>query len=130
MQRLSIILGIVLSKGLAPQRVFQMRWFGTDVRLSKARADSMCNLGRLYATGTGIPKDYSQALVFLTRAAQLGDAESQFLLGMMYYEGKGVTRDVDEAIHWLIEAAQRGSELAKNNLGVMPEFLNSLQVVK
>jgi TPR repeat protein len=49
------------------------------------------------------------------------------LLGTMYYEGKGVTRNVDEAIHWLLEAAQQGNEMAKRNLGVMPEFVNSLQ---
>lgn len=55
----------------------------------------------------------------LIKAANNGDAESQYKLGNMYYLGEGVSRNYFEAIKWYREAAKQGHAKAQNNLGVM-----------
>ena len=40
------------------------------------------NLGIMYEHGRGVPRDQSQCLMWLSKAAQLGDAEAQYNLGM------------------------------------------------
>lgn len=45
---------------------------------------------------------------YLTRAAEGGNAESQFNLGQAYWFGKGVAVDRDKAVYWWRRAAQQG----------------------
>jgi TPR repeat protein len=57
--------------------------------------------------GKGVPKSSEQAGLYLTEAANLGDAEAQFHLGKLHYGGEGVVQHAPEAVKWFqLSAAQ------------------------
>uniref|UniRef100_A0A914WE36 Protein kinase domain-containing protein n=1 Tax=Plectus sambesii TaxID=2011161 RepID=A0A914WE36_9BILA len=53
------------------------------------------------------------------KAAEQGDAESQYQLGLMYREGKGVLQSDGEAAKWFKKAAEQGNADAQFSLGRM-----------
>ncbi len=66
-------------------------------------------------------REPSAAMGTLIKAAEQGDAKSQYELGMMYDHGMGVTQDYAEAVKWYRKAAEQGLADAQFNLGVMHE---------
>ena len=54
----------------------------------------------------------SLAVAETRKAAEGGDARSQFLLGMAYAEGSGVRQDSAQAAHWWRLAAAQGEAAA------------------
>ena len=61
--------------------------------------------------------NYDEALKYLIKAAELGDAEAQFRLGVVYYEGDVVEKDQEKGgYHWE-KAAIGGHPYARFNLG-------------
>jgi hypothetical protein len=72
-----------------------------------------------YAEGRGVPQDYTQAIFWLRKAAEQGNANAQAALGMMYANGQGVPQDYAQALFWYRKAAEQGESSAQNNLGVM-----------
>lgn len=75
----------------------------------------------MYDYGEGVPQDYAEAVRWLRRAAEQGDAAGQCLLGNMYRHGKGVPQDDTEAARWLRLAAQQGDKSAQYFLDLMSE---------
>jgi len=74
---------------------------------------AMCQMGsRLCIEG-----DYSVAFEYLTRAAELGDAEAHYNLASMYGDEKGVKKDKKKEIFHLEEAAIGGHPRARHMLG-------------
>ncbi len=65
--------------------------------------------------------DYTQALPFIKKAADLGLAKAQNRIGYMYRNGYGVTQDYYEAVKWYRKAAEQGDALGQSNLGYMYE---------
>jgi TPR repeat protein len=61
----------------------------------------------MYATGRGVPKDYTAALSWYRKAADQGDASAQNNLGSMYAAGRGVPQDHVQAFMWYTIAAAR-----------------------
>ncbi|MGE0746052.1 MAG: SPOR domain-containing protein [Rhodospirillales bacterium] len=53
------------------------------------------------------------------RAAETGDAVSQFNVGGMFFEGRGVERNMREAAFWFRKAAEQGVPLAQHGLAVL-----------
>ena len=47
----------------------------------------------MYAFGLGVIKDDKEAVKWYRKAAEQGDASSQYLLGWMYSNGRGVIKD-------------------------------------
>ena len=82
-------------------------------------AEAQCNLGELYANGTGVPQDYEQAVAWYREAAEAGNSQGQNALGVMYHNGTGVPQDYAQAVAWYRKAAEHGLALAQKNLGVM-----------
>ncbi len=82
-------------------------------------SDAQSRLGKLYATGRGVPRDYQKALAWLEKAARQNDAEAQFNLGVMYQFGLGVQENYLKVEKWWKAAAKRGSAKAQFNLGVL-----------
>lgn len=76
-------------------------------------------IGSFYATGSGVPRDFTIAAHWLQLAAQQGDAEAQHGLGFLYATGQGVARDSAEAARWYSKAAEQGHADAQNDLGVL-----------
>ena len=72
-------------------------------RRGDARAQTY--LGFMYATGMGVPQNFSEAAYWMRLAADHGRPEAQYLLGLMYDKGHGVRQDFIEAEVWLNLAA-------------------------
>ena len=77
------------------------------------------NLGRMYAKGIGVPKNYKAAVKWYRLAAKQGDADAQFNLGLMLRRGQGVPKDYKAAVKWYRLAAKQGDASAHHNLGLM-----------
>lgn len=80
---------------------------------------AMINIGLIYEHGNGVPLDYTEAMSWYRKAAQLGDAQAQFNIALLYQEGEGVKQDYSEAIAWYRKAAEQGHAAAQNNLATM-----------
>jgi hypothetical protein len=73
-------------------------------------------LGRMAATGLGMPKDLARAIHWWQRSAEQGYAEAQAVLGFHYMQGLGVARSYAEAARWSRLAADQGHGGAAYNL--------------
>ena len=58
-------------------------------------------------------KQYSDAVIFLEQAAQMGDDEAMFQLGILYTSGKGVKRNLETSLDYLKKSAAAGNAKAK-----------------
>jgi len=67
----------------------------------------------------GPNRSVKEAVAWLRKAAQRGNAAAQVNLGVMYSNGWGVPRNDATALHWLVTAADAGSARALYNLGIM-----------
>jgi hypothetical protein len=85
-------------------------------------ATAQFKLGYAYASGRGVPQDYSQAVVWYGKAANQGVADAQSNLGVMYRDGQGVPQDDGQAVGWTRKAADQGFAEAQSNLGVMYDY--------
>ncbi|MEP4192043.1 MAG: hypothetical protein ABJN51_13235, partial [Sneathiella sp.] len=79
------------------------------------------NLGHLYRRGLGVEKNFSKALSWYKRAADMGFDRAQANVGTMYLKGEGVEADFSEAAKWFTKAARNGHTIAQYNLGLMYE---------
>lgn len=77
------------------------------------------NIGWLYESGRGVPRDYGEARRWYEKGAERGDAWAMNNLGGLYGRGQGVPRDYAEARRWYEKAAEKGNAAAMNNLGWM-----------
>lgn len=81
-------------------------------------------LGRLYETGSGVPRDPAEAVFWYTRAADLGLQQAMLKLAVIYREGlapsdggAGIAADPAQSVAWLEKAATIGNVAAMNELG-------------
>ena len=65
--------------------------------------------------------EYNGAFKYLTKAAELGDADAHFNLSVMYMKGEGVEKDEKKKIYHLEEAAIAGHPDARHNLAFCEE---------
>jgi TPR repeat protein len=74
----------------------------------------------MYASGRGLPKDDTQAVLWLRRAAEQDDAVGAYGLGIMYRDQRVVGSDPTTAhaaaIKWLRKADALGDPRAKQAL--------------
>ena len=59
-----------------------------------------------------------EAVIFLTKAANLGHLESQYELGHFYFRGRGVVKNHETAVEWWTKSAEQGHATSQNALGV------------
>ncbi|MGE3248506.1 MAG: tetratricopeptide repeat protein [Beijerinckiaceae bacterium] len=74
----------------------------------KGDAKAQASLGLLYYAGRAVPRDYSKALLWFSRAAEAGQPTAQFFMGLLYYFGKGVPKDLGRAHAWCDIAVTNG----------------------
>ncbi len=75
--------------------------------------------------------NYSEAVEYFTKAAELGDADAHYRLSPMYYHGQHVEKDIGKYIHHLEEAAIGGHPEARYYLGCIEEsYDNDERAVK
>jgi uncharacterized protein len=82
----------------------------------------------MYAEAEGIPHDYAQAMIWLRKAADQGDAEAQQGVGTLYRDGLGVPHDYMQAMGWFRKAADQNYALAQAKIGGM--YLEGLGVAE
>lgn len=82
-------------------------------------AAAQVQLGVIYLTGDGVPKDDVEAVKWLRKAAEQDSALAERYLGEMYYKGRGVTADNEEAAKWLRLAAEQDDAQSQYNLAVL-----------
>lgn len=76
-------------------------------------------LGALYLSGRGAPRDAKLGVRWTTEAAKKGLASAQYNLGAMYMDGQVVTQDYHEAMKWLLSAAGQGVPAAQAGVAAM-----------
>ena len=96
-----------------------LRWYrkaeDTDSR-------AMADLAHLYATGTGVPQDYSEAAKWYSKAVERGGYPSdQYELGLLYEEGLGVAKSRKKAMELYAAAAANGIVEAQRRLFILYE---------
>ncbi|MCP4388552.1 MAG: sel1 repeat family protein, partial [Gammaproteobacteria bacterium] len=77
------------------------------------------NLGLMYDTGHGVPRDDKSASQWYYKAAIQGDSLSQVNLGWLYENGEGVFQDYNQAVNWYRKAATQGDSNGQYYLGIM-----------
>ena len=82
-------------------------------------AAAQYNLGLIYEEGSGVPRDYAEAVRWYRKAADQGLANAQYNLGYIYAGGQGVPQDYAEAMRWYRLAAGQGLASAEYNLGYL-----------
>ena len=87
-------------------------------RANTGDASAQNTLGEMYApnSGTGVTKDYVQAVKWFKQSAEQGYAAAQYNLGRMYTRGDGVSEDPIEAEKWFRKAAAQGDARAKKEV--------------
>jgi len=74
------------------------------------------SLGRMYARGDGVQRDFRRAFELFMYAAEREHPRAQFLIGRMYWNGDGVRQDAAEAIKWYELAASQGDPQARQEI--------------
>lgn len=75
--------------------------------------DGQVAAGITYYEGSGVPKNYPEAMKWFLKAANQGNADAAAMLGMMYEAGEGVASDSAEALKWYRIAAKKGNKTAQ-----------------
>ena len=89
-------------------------------RANAGDAAAQHNLGLMYATSEGVPRDNAEAMRWFRLAAEQGHPGGQFSLGVNYDRGGAVVpQDDAEAVWWYRLAAEQGHADAQFNLGLM-----------
>ncbi|HWX90958.1 MAG TPA: hypothetical protein VNY75_11660 [Rhizomicrobium sp.] len=78
---------------------------------------TILGLRALDGTG-GAAVSLSDAVRFLTQAAEKGQAVAQYRLATLYEHGRGVAADPVQAAHWYETAAAQGNRKAMHNLAI------------
>ena len=79
------------------------------------------NLGAMYETGIGAPRDETRALLWYHSAAEQGFAPAQYNLGRLYAEGRGIPQSNTEAGRWFRRAAEGGLADGLHGLAVLSD---------
>ena len=82
------------------------------------------NLFNMYGLGKGVRRDEAEAARWLRKAAEQGDAYSEYNLGILYFDGRGVSKDDAEAVRWLQKATGQGNAEAKGALEKYAQIQN------
>jgi hypothetical protein len=67
---------------------------------ARGNAQASFNLGRLYARGDGVARDFRRAFSYFEGAARLGHREAASKLAIMYQNGDGVRVSTEQARYW------------------------------
>lgn len=82
-------------------------------------AKAQVQLGLIYLTGDGVPKDDAEAMKWLRMAADQDNPIGERYLAEMYFKGRGAAADNMEAAKWLRMAADQGDAQSQHNLAAL-----------
>lgn len=111
---LPVVPGAGLEKGELNQRVARARLAAEGGDL-----DAIVYLGWCFSSGSGVPRNKTEAMVWYRLAGARGRVDAQLALGWMYYLGEGEGRDLSESAAWYRMAARQGNLKARQMLRKM-----------
>ncbi|MBI3774605.1 MAG: SEL1-like repeat protein [Gammaproteobacteria bacterium] len=82
-------------------------------------AKAQANLGWMYQTGKGMPKDLKKAVEWYLKAAKQDHVIAKNNLGVMHENGWGTKKNLKRAAYWYREAASTGYSYGQYNFGKM-----------
>jgi TPR repeat protein len=99
------------------------------LRAAKTGHREACfHVGCCCMDGTGVPhRAPSQALLWLTEAADKGLAIAMYVISGLFSRGEGVTANPQKASEWLVKAADRGHTQACYDLGIRYDRGNGVE---
>jgi TPR repeat protein len=103
------------SKAEAAAKAFRLSRLASE----QGNIIAMGDLGYCYMSGTGVERDYDQALKWLRQAVEHDDLYAESHLGEMYKSGWGVPRDDVEAVKWFRRSSDQGYRGGQYNLALM-----------
>lgn len=80
---------------------------------------AMNEIGFIYDMGEGVEQDYSKAMEWYEKAADLGHYVAMQNIGDMFFKGKGVEKNYAKAFEWYEKSAELGDSTAMVWLGYM-----------
>lgn len=105
-----------LGRSLVAQRQYNLAIQAFRLAAEQNYAAALNDIGYLYASGNGVPKDYNRALKWFSFSAAQNYAPAQSAIGDLYYSGFGVPKDYDQAMRWYQKAAAQGDAHAISRL--------------
>lgn len=85
-------------------------------------AQAQFEVGRMYAEGLGVPKDYSEAVKWYRKAVKQNNADAKAWLSDLYIYGYGVELNYEEALKLIRESVAQGNAYGMNNMGYMYQY--------
>ena len=82
----------------------------------RSLAEVHYNIGLMFSSGDGVPKNDTQAAKWFLKAAEEGLPEGQFSLGQAYLNGSGVVMNTELALDWIQKAADNNYKPAQDTL--------------
>jgi len=96
-------------------------------RVEAGDLNAIYNVGVYYQEGMyGYPQNYTKALEYWHKAAELGNASAYSNIGFAYRNGNGVEFDNEKVKYYYELAAMRGSESARHSLGFNENSLGNI----
>jgi localization factor PodJL len=86
-------------------------------RAAGGEAPAQYDLGALFMSGRGVPRDTESAALWFEKAASQGYVPAQFVLAYLYEHAIGVIRDLSRAREFYRHAAESGHIKAMHKLG-------------
>jgi len=86
---------------------------------AKGNTTALINLANMFQQGQGVTEDQKEAMGYVERAANLGDARAQYELGMAHEKGIVRERDIEKAAAWLKKSAEQDDSDGQFAYGVM-----------
>lgn len=83
-----------------------------DSKKSPFYANALNNLGGMFLSGLGVPKNPRIAYKLFSKAFEYGNSDAACRLGICLDSGTGCTKDKDKSLSMLIKAADMGSSYA------------------
>ena len=80
-------------------------------------ADAMDWIGYFYKEGYEVEQDYTKAMEWYEKSADLGNVNAMDWIGYFYKEGYEVEQDYTKALEWYEKAAELGDTWAMNEIG-------------
>ena len=107
------------------------QWFRKSAELGHAH--SQYAIAELYYYGSGMKRQYKNAVHWYHQAAKQGHADAQYDLGHCYIQGIGVDQNLDKAIEYYQKAVDSGHKdalLRLKNAKHLQEIMPTKPILK
>ena len=118
-------LGIKYFKGKGVNINYEVAYSYFEKAVKYNSLTAMWYIGNMYDKGIYFEQDFNKAFEWYLIAAEAGHARAQNSVGNMYETGEGVKKDLTKALDWYILSYEQGNKLAKENLQILSEKIDT-----